>query len=171
MLLHSVILSFGGLPLLYYGDAIGTLNSLEYLADPTQAADNRWMNRSYFDWKKAKKRHEPGTVEQRIFSSLKKMIALRKETPAFADFDNRLLLAVDNSNLLVFSRCDPQQSRSRVLVIVNFNVETQALPAEVLRLQGFVQPEGMKDLCTGVRVAVENDALILPALSCQWLID
>ncbi|HQT70348.1 MAG TPA: amylosucrase [Thiobacillus sp.] len=171
VLLHSVILSFGGLPLLYYGDAIGTLNSLEYLADLTQAADNRWMNRSYFDWNKAKKRHEPGTVEQRIFDSLKKMIALRKEITAFADFDNRQLLAADNPNLLVFSRSDPQQSRIRVLVIVNFNGMAQTLPTEVLRMQGFVQPETMKDLCTGLHVPVDNDALILPALSCQWLVD
>ncbi len=46
MLLHGVIFAFGGIPLLYDGDAIGTLNSLEYLADPAKAADNRWMNRS-----------------------------------------------------------------------------------------------------------------------------
>ncbi|MDP1925682.1 MAG: amylosucrase [Thiobacillus sp.] len=171
VLLHGVILSFGGLPLLYYGDAIGTLNSLEYLADPSVAADNRWMHRSYFDWNKAKKRHETGTIEQRIFSALKKMIALRKETTAFADFDNRQLLAVDNPNLLVFSRSEPQQGRNRVLVVVNFNGEAQALPVDALRLQGFIQPDAMKDLCTGVRVEVENDALVLPALSCQWLTD
>ena len=106
----------------YYGDAIGTLNSLEYLADPSKAADNRWMHRSHFDWNKAAKRHETGTVEHRIFSALKKMIALRKETTAFADFDNRQLLAVDNPHLLVFSRNDPQNSRNRVLVIGNFSI-------------------------------------------------
>jgi amylosucrase len=171
VLLHSVIMSFGGIPLLYYGDAIGTLNSLEYLADPTQAADNRWMHRSHFDWNKAQKRHQTGTVEQRIFSTLKKMIALRKETTAFADFDNRQLLAVDNPNVLVFSRCDPQQNRNRVLVIVNFNSDSQTLPVEALRAYGFFQPDVMHDLCTGMRVEVDNDALILPALSCQWLTD
>lgn len=171
VLLHSVIMSFGGIPLLYYGDAIGTLNSLEYLADPAQAADNRWMHRSHFDWNKAKRRHQTGTVEQRIFSTLKKMIALRKETTAFADFDNRQLLAVDNPNLLAFSRCDPQQNRNRVLVIVNFNGESQTLPVEALRAYGFFQPDVMQDLCTGTRVEMENDALILPALSCQWLTD
>src|SRR5574340_316283 len=171
VLLHSVILSFGGIPLLYYGDAIGTLNSLEYLADPTVAADNRWMHRSYFDWNKAKKRHETGTVEQRIFSTLKKMIALRKETTAFADVDNRQFLAMDNPNLLVFSRSDSQQSRNRVLVIVNFNNEPQLLAAEALRTYGFFQTKVMKDLCTGACVEVENDALVLPALSCLWLTD
>jgi len=99
------------------------------------------------------------------------MIALRKEITAFADFDNRQLLAVDNPNLLVFSRSDPQQSRYRVLVVVNFNDAPQRLAVESLRTYGFVQPEAMKDLCTGARVMAENDALVLPALSCLWLTD
>ena len=129
LLLHSMILSFGGIPLLYYGDAIGMLNSLEYLDDPSKRDDNRWMHRSHFDWDKAEKRHQTGTVEQRIFSALKKIIALRKETMAFADFDNRQLLTVDNPNLLVFSRTDPQNIRNRVLVVGNFNVEAQTLPS------------------------------------------
>ena len=171
VLLHGVILSFGGIPLLYYGDAIGALNSLEYLADASKAADNRWMNRSNFDWNKAKKRHQTGTVEQRIFSALKKMIVLRKETTAFADMDNRQLLDVDTPNLLVFSRVDPSNSRNRVLVVANFNVEAQTLPSDALRSNGFLQPEAMKDLCTGERIEVSNDMVVLPPLSCLWLTD
>ncbi|MDD2893463.1 MAG: amylosucrase [Halothiobacillaceae bacterium] len=171
VLLHSVILSFGGIPLLYYGDAIGTLNSLEYLADPSKAADNRWMNRSHFNWVRAEKRHQIGSVEQRIFSPLKKMIALRKEISAFADFDNRQLLSVDVPNLLVFSRTDPQNSRNRVLVIGNFSDAAQTLPVEALRAHGFLLMDAMRDLCTGERVVVENDVITLPALSCHWLTD
>lgn len=171
VLLHSVILAFGGIPLLYYGDAIGTLNSLEYLADPAKADDNRWMHRSTFNWSKARMRHETGTVEQRIFSALKKMIALRKEITAFADFDNRQLLAVDNPNLLVFSRSDPQNSRNRVLVIVNFNDAAQWLPVASLRGHGYFQQAGMKDLCSGERLEVVNDCVVLPSLSCYWLTD
>ncbi|MHB1084034.1 MAG: amylosucrase [Thiobacillus sp.] len=171
LLLHSMILSFGGIPLLYYGDAIGMLNSLEYLADPSKCDDNRWMNRSHFDWDKAKKRHQTGTVEYRIFSALKKLIALRKETTAFADFDNRQLLLVDNPNVLVFSRTDPQNSRNKILVIGNFNVEEQTLPVGTLIPHGFFQQESMKDLCSGMRVTVEDDAIVVPALSCYWLAD
>lgn len=171
LLLHGTILAFGGIPLLYYGDAIGTLNSLEYLADPAKAADNRWMNRSNFDWNKAKRRHQTGTVEQRIFNALKRMIALRKEITAFADYDNRQLLPVDNPNLLVFARTDPQNSRNRVLVISNFNVVEQSLPVEALRHHGFFLPDGMKDLCTGMRVDAENDEIAVAPLSCYWLTD
>lgn len=171
LLLHGVILSFGGIPLLYYGDAIGMLNNLEYLADPLQRDDNRWMNRSYFDWNKAEKRHQSGAVEYRIFSALKKMISLRKEMTAFADFDNRQLFVVDNPNLLVFSRTDPQNSRNTVLVACNFNIETQALQIGPLRLHGLFQQGGMKDICSGAYITAENDALMIPPLSCYWLAD
>ena len=171
VLLHALILSFGGIPLLYYGDAVGTLNCLEYLADPSKAADNRWMNRSNFNWSKAEKRHETGTVEHRIFSALKRMIALRKETTAFADFDNRQLFPVDNPNLLVFSRTDPNNSRNRVLVMANFNDAPQALSITPLRSHGFFQPDGMQDLCGSARVEPENDVITLGPLTCYWLTD
>ncbi|MBU1568305.1 MAG: alpha-amylase family protein [Proteobacteria bacterium] len=171
MLLHSMILSFGGIPLLYYGDAIGTLNSLEYLEDPSKAADNRWINRSSFDWQKAEKRHETGTVEHRIFSELKKLIALRKETVVFADFDNRTLVSVDNPNLLVFFRADPQNSRNRVLVVANFNIDPQMLQVNELKASGFFLQDRMKDLCSGSSIQAENDSIVILPLTCYWLAD
>ncbi|HQS57421.1 MAG: alpha-amylase [Gallionellales bacterium 35-53-114] len=171
LLLHGMILSFGGIPLLYYGDAIGMLNNLEYLADPNHRLDTRWAHRSRFDWSKADKRHKKGTVEFRIFSELKKMIALRKETPAFADFDNRQLLAVENQNLLAFIRTDPQNSRNKVLVVGNFSVEAQMLQISSLRSFGLFQQDSMRNICTGAPVTVEKDAIIVPALCCYWLTD
>ena len=169
VLLHSMILSFGGIPLLYYGDAIGMLNCLAYLADASKRDDNRWINRSHFDWSKAERRHQTGTVEHRIFHALKKIIAVRKEVTAFADFDNRRLLTVENSCLLVFSRTDPQNSRAQVLVIGNFNVEPQTLQVGELRAHGFFLREGMRDLCSGAQLAIENEAVVLPPLSFYWL--
>lgn len=171
LLLHSMILSFGGIPLLYYGDAIGTLNSTAYLEDQTKRDDNRWVHRSHFDWNKAEKRKQSGTVEQRIFSALKKMIALRKETLAFADFDNRQLLALDNPNLLAFARVDPQNNRNRVLVIGNFNVEAQSFHADALIQAGFFHLGGMKDLFTGSRITMEQEQILVPPLSFYWLTD
>lgn len=171
VLLHSMILSFGGIPLLYYGDAVGMLNSQAYLADPAQRDDNRWLHRSYFDWDKAELRHTTGTVENRIFSALKKRIALRKEVPAFADCDNRTLLECDNSALLVFSRTDAQSTRTQVLVVANFNPAAQVLPVNGLRAYGFFLRDGMTDLCTGERLIVDNEAVQVPPLTCLWLVD
>ena len=171
VLMHSVILAFGGIALLYYGDAIGTLNCREYLTDSRRAVDNRWMNRSTFDWNKAKKRHDTGSVEQRIFSSLKKLIALRKETTAFADLDNRQLIEIPNPNLMLFVRTDPANSRNRVLVVANFNSAPQTLSLDELKSAGFVQPEMLNNLCTGERVEVTDSAINVAPLSCLWLAD
>lgn len=110
-------------------------------------------------------------MEHRIFTALKKLIAQRKETIAFADFDNRQLLAVGNPNLLVFSRTDPKNIRNRVLVIGNFNVKAQTLPLAALTPHGFFLQESMKDLCSGGRIEVENNEFALPPLSFYWLTD
>jgi amylosucrase len=171
LLLHSIILSFGGIPLLYYGDGIGMLNSVEYLADPVKRDDSRWAHRSSFDWNKAELRHKAGTVEQRIFTGLKKMIALRKELSAFSDFDNRQQVFVENPNLLVFVRSDPMSPRNRVLVVANFNMEPQQLNVEVLHPYGFFGHGSAKELCSGRRIEADEDAISVPALTCCWLAD
>jgi len=99
------------------------------------------------------------------------MIALRKQIAAFADFDNRQLLALDNPNLLAFSRSDPLNNRARVLVIGNFNHQAQSLPIEALQPHGFFLHGGMKDLCSGDNIDAVNDTLLLPPLACMWLTD
>ena len=171
VLLHSMILAFGGIPLLYYGDAIGMLNSLEYLADPTKSDDNRWLHRSRFEWEKAERRHQSGTVEHRIFSALKKLIALRKETVVFADIDNRRMLSTDNPHLLVFSRTDPHNNRNRVLVVGNFGDEPQSLNVDVFSSCGFFQQHLMKDLYSGRSIVADDETVAIPARSFYWLTD
>src|SRR5690606_37906909 len=70
LLLHSAIMAFGGIPLLYYGDAIGTLNDRSYLEDEHKQHDSRWLHRPRLDWTKAALRNTHGTIENRIFTPL-----------------------------------------------------------------------------------------------------
>lgn len=169
VLLHSMILAFGGLPLIYYGDAIGMLNDLTYLDEPAKANDTRWAHRSHFDWAKAERRHQSGTVEQRLFNALKKLIALRKTLLAFADFDNRQLLSVSNPNLFVFTRSEPTNSRNKVLVVGNFNTEAQTLPLDELSGCALSQRADVKDLVAGTRLALQGNTLLIEPLSFCWL--
>lgn len=166
LLLHSVILSFGGLPLLYYGDAIGMLNSLQYLDDPSKRHDSRWAHRSSFDWEKAERRFMQGSIEQRIFLPLKKLIAIRKETPAFADLDNRELIPSTNDHMLVFSRTHPHGS---LLVVCNFSDQEQSLSLSEVIARGFFQHGRMVDLCSGGFIDSIDEQITTPALSFHWL--
>jgi amylosucrase len=43
-LLRSIMMSIGGIPLLYIGDEWGMLNDYTYLSDPSKAADSRWVH-------------------------------------------------------------------------------------------------------------------------------
>jgi amylosucrase len=169
LLLHGMILSFGGIPMLYYGDAIGTLNDDSYLNDESKNDDSRWIHRPKMNWEKAMQRTQPGTVEYSIFNAVKKMISIRKEIPAFADRNNRELLNVDNPHLFVFSRFDQINSSSRVLVIGNFNDEPQFLDLSPLQRMGFFQYDSIKNLCNGESLHAMNGNLMIPARSFYWL--
>ncbi len=171
LLLHSMIMSFGGIPLLYYGDELGTLNDMSFLDDEHKSSDTRWSHRSNMDWDQAERRHQTGTTEQRIFNALKKMIAIRKEISAFADFNNRELISVDNPHLFVFSRYDLTHASTGVLVVGNFDANPQYLDLEPLSRVFRLDYTQVKDLYSGDRPAIFKDQLVIPPFSFYWLSD
>lgn len=171
LLLHSLILSFGGIPLLYYGDEIGTLNDCHYLDDEHKAHDSRWAHRPTFDWDKAERRHAPGSIEHRIFTGLKKMIAIRKEIPAFADFNNRELIPLDNPNLFAFTRFNLSRPSGRVLVVCNFDANPQYLDLTNHSIKATLGVGQIRDLYTGDTPAMFKQQLVIPPFQFYWLSD
>ncbi|BBN59065.1 alpha-amylase family glycosyl hydrolase [Hydrogenovibrio marinus] len=168
LLLHSLIFSFGGIPLLYYGDEIGTLNDDSYLANPYKMDDTRWVHRPTINWEKADLRNVPGTVEYAIFSALKRMIAVRKEIEVFADFNNRELIEVDNPNLFVFERYNLHRQADHVLVVANFNSEPQYLNLSEIG-EWKQQQHQIVDLYTGKSPDIYKDTLVIPRFGFYWL--
>ena len=171
LLLHSMIMSFGGIPLLYYGDELGTLNDMSFLNDVHKSSDTRWSHRSCISWERAEQRHQPGTIEHRIFMALKKMIAVRKEITAFADFNNRELIQVDNPHLFVFSRFDIARSSGGVLVVGNFDAKPQYLDLAPLEKVFRLNYKHARDLYSGDTPAIFKDQLVIPPFHFYWLSD
>jgi len=168
LLLHSFIMSFGGIPLLYYGDEVGTTNDYSYLDDNSKASDNRWMHRPILDWEDMDRRFELGTTENQIFEGIKKLIALRKEISAFSDFNNREILDVSNEHLFVFLRMN-LSTDERVLVIGNFDESPQYLDLKDLEQKGFFQYGQIIDLFSQESPAIFHGQLIVPPLHFYWL--
>lgn len=169
LLFHSMILSFGGIPLLYYGDEIGTINDDSYVNDPIKASDSRWVHRHVIDWEKAELRHTSGTVEYEIFTALKRMIAVHKETGIFADFNNRDLIEVENPHLFVFERYDITRVSERVLVVANFDGKPQNLDLDSLLSWGAPHYGQLVDLYSGQRPEIFKNTLVVPGFSFYWL--
>ena len=170
LLLHGMILSFGGIPLLYYGDELGTLNDDSYRDDPYKKGDTRWVHRPSIDWDRAVLRNTPGTVEYEIFSALKRMIAVRKEIDVFADFNNRELIEVGNPHLFVFGRYHLQKQNEQVLVVANFSDKPQHLNLEDLGNWG-TQYRSLVDLYRGESPDVFKNSLVIPGFGFYWLFE
>jgi amylosucrase len=169
VLLHSIILSFGGIPLLYNGDALGVLNDYSYLDDAHKHNDNRWIHRPKINWERAENRKKQGTVEYTIFNAIKKLIAIRKETSAFADFNNRELVDAKNDHLFCFIRFNHQRPSERVLVVANFDAHPQYLDLEVISGNGISLYSQFTDLYSGRNPAQYDRRIVLPSYHFYWL--
>jgi amylosucrase len=169
LLLHSMIMSFGGIPLLYYGDELGTLNDTSFQVDPNRANDSRWIHRPRIDWNRAKRRHVRGTAEQQIFDGLRKMIDARKGILAFADHNNRELIETANPHLFVFLRQNHRQAHDSVLVIGNFSDQPQHFDLKELGVRRPLVNRDLQDLLSGETPVVENNRIEIPACGFHWL--
>lgn len=163
---HAVIFAYGGLPLLYYGDEIGTGNNYAYLDDPDQSYDNRWMHRPIIDWEKAKLRKEKGSVEQRIFDGLRVLIHLRKASPEMADRNSCSLEYSGNQHVFSFLRWN--EGGARTMVLANFSGQEQTIHIHVLENCG-MQPVKLIDKISSHPPIFKDGLLLIPALTTYWL--
>jgi glycosidase len=132
LLIHGLLLFVGGIPLLYLGDEIGTLNDYTFRNDSTKTNDSRWVHRPVIDWQKMEKRNQPDTVEEKLFNGFLQLTRIRKQNPAFSvgELD---VISTDNDHVLGFVR---HAGIERILLLANFSEESQIIPANLLRLYG-----------------------------------
>lgn len=138
LMAHAVFIGYGeGIPLIYMGDEIGLLNDYDFVKDPARKDDNRWLHRPKMDWAKAEKRHQPGTVEQRIFYGIKQLLEARARTHHLHSGFATHPIWQSNPHLLVLKRNHPEGT---LVQVYNFSEHDQALPWDTLRQEGIVQP-------------------------------
>jgi amylosucrase len=130
VLIHGLILTIGGIPLIYLGDEIGQLNDYRYQQDPTNASDSRWVHRPSVDWQVFERRHVHGSVEALVFERLRQMIVLRQNNLVFAGQHAQVIQTGDR-HVLGFVR---SHGTERALLLANFSERPRTLAANLLRL-------------------------------------
>lgn len=160
LLIHSVILSIGGIPLLYLGDELGQLNDYGYRDDPAKHDDSRWVHRPRIDWERAERRHDPGTVEGQLYARLRRLIDLRQQQPVFAGGAMRVI-ETRSDHVFGYERHGAGQ---RLLVLANFSDEAQ--PAYL----GLAWGGPLRDLVTGEPVTHTGSVRVRP-YGYLWLME
>ena len=165
-LLYGLVSSLVGIPMVFSGDELASLNDYAYQSEAEHAEDNRWMHRPRMDWEAAGKRSEEGTREARIFHSIQRFFSLRRDIPAFAQDAGFRVLASGSENVLLVQRCPRSEDERRVAVAANFSPEERAFPLAALG-PGF-GPSPL-DLLAGRAVTTFGGMAILPAYGLSWL--
>ncbi|NCD35429.1 MAG: alpha-amylase, partial [Spartobacteria bacterium] len=131
--LHAVIMSIGGIPLIYYGDELAMINDYSYKGDPKLAFDNRWMHRPVMDWNRARRAQQGEGVEGRIYQAIKKMIAVRRTLMEFNGNDDYQMCWTGNEHVFAYLR---EYQQYRTLVLMNFSDQPQRVSVNVLMRAG-----------------------------------
>jgi amylosucrase len=156
LLIHSIIISAGGIPLIYLGDEIGTLNDYSYRDDPAKANDSRWVHRPAMNWERAGCRNDGSSLEGRIYAGLRRLIQLRQTHPAFGAGALEVL-ETGSDHILAF-RCT--RGGDRLVVGANFSEHPQMLAGPYLRAAAAA--DQAIDLITGQSYAAAQDLELAP---------
>ncbi|WP_049822890.1 alpha-amylase family protein [Arthrobacter sp. H41] len=164
LLAHSIILSTGGIPLLYLGDEVGQLNDYSYAQDPAQAEDTRWVGRPGYPAGRYAVKDDPATDAGAVFSRLHRLIEVRRLTPEFAG--GRLVpFSTNNAQVLGYQRPGaPGAGGSMVLALANFADSRQDISAETL---SGLAPSAV-ELLSGTFITLA-DGISLDAYGVVWL--
>jgi amylosucrase len=172
LLIHSVILAIGGVPLLYSGDELGLLNDYSYQVDPSKAHDERWVHRIAVTDSDVLLSRDKTTPFFEIAKGLENMIKVRQQNAIFGAARTDILDA-GNEHIFSFSRTGNRmpEDKSELLVLCNFSEQTQSLNlASMKSTSGTFFATSATDLLTQTKYPDIPDSIDLGPLEVKWLL-
>ena len=165
ILLYAVAFAYGGIPLIYMGDELAMRNDHSYLDDPALADDNRWMHRPHMDWAAAERRHDPDTLEGRVFGWMRRLSAARKDILALRTGGVADVLGVDNGAIFAWHRRHPRSGH--FVGLANFSEHPQTVNPAAFGQFGWLETA----LSSDGPLEVHEGRAYLPPLSFAWLVE
>ena len=135
LLIHNIILTVGGIPLIYLGDEVGMLNDYRFRDDPSKSSDSRWVHRLPADPLRYAQRNDQESLPGRIYLGLRELITKRQQNPLLAG-GSTTFLDCGNPHLFGYIR---QRGQCQLMMVNNFSDHPQSLPQNSLRLGGLGQ--------------------------------
>ena len=155
-MLHAFMFTLSGVPVLYSGDEIAAENDYKYHDDPFKCEDSRYLHRGSLDWDKAEQRNVPGTIENRIFTAIKRQEELRAAYKVFDDAADTWVIDTYNDHVLALGR---YYQGEKLIALFNF--------ADTDETARVYDPSMFTDLVTGEQR--DADAITLPGGTYLWL--
>lgn len=164
LLVHALILAESGIPLLYSGDELATINDYSYRQDPKKAHDSRWLHRPFFNWERAENRTILSTNEGQVFSKLKQLIAIRAGHDIFrSDIHTKVIECYEQA---VYSFVKYHYGQIFIF-IGNFSEDRQFINTNAFHANGIFSQKN--DIVQGKTVDFNNDRVLVGPYEFLWL--
>ena len=122
-MLHALVFTLSGIPVLYSGDEIAKENDYSYHLDPRKAEDSRYLHRGSMDWAKAEKRSDPATPEGAVFAGISRLEKRRAKYGVFDSGADVWIQDTGNDQVLGIGR---YYQGEKLLGLFNFSKDPQA---------------------------------------------
>jgi amylosucrase len=117
------------------------------------------------DWEAAERRHDPASVEGRLWSGLQRLIAARRRTRAIHVQGVTEPLWTGNDHVFGLLR---ERAGQRLLLLANFTPERQPVQLAVVHDHGFELSQDAAR-ADGRPVTAQGDVVVLEPLQYLWL--
>ncbi len=149
VMLHAFMLFQAGIPVIYSGDEVGQVNDYSYKDDPEKRMDSRYIHRGAFQWSLVKNIEKPGTVQERLFTALRRLETLRAEHEAFGTGAKAATCASGDDGVLILKRTGEKET---LVGIYNFSRERKEI----------AWTEGGTDMLTGETLGSDGRVWLRP---------
>ncbi len=166
LLAYTVVLGWGGVPVLWSGDELGTCNDMAWEREPGHAQDNRWAHRPRLAPGPLARRHDSATVEGRVFAGLRGLAATRAALPHLHAGVASDVLELSDPGVLPVLRRHPV---GPLLELFNVTAGWRPWPIERVHAAGIAEPW---DALTSRPVQAGDDGSVwLAPYAALWLVE
>jgi amylosucrase len=165
-LAHAIIAGWGGIPVVWSGDELGSPGDPNWAQEPAHAEDNRWVHRPRVTDADRAGRFQQGSDAQRVFDGIARIAKVRAGLPmlhAEAPVD---VQSESDDGLLVVRRRHPSGT---LVALYNVTAEHRSFPHAQLIELGIPAP---------VEVLSQHDLQVddtgsvwLPPYAAWWIVD
>lgn len=122
VMLHAFLLMQSGIPVIYSGDEIGTVNDYSYKEDAEKAGDSRYLHRGKLNWELVDKIEKEGSVQAQVFDRLDGLEKIRKNEKAFVSTAATWTLETWDNAVLCMVRIEKGE---KIIGLFNFSDENK----------------------------------------------
>jgi sucrose phosphorylase len=159
---HTIMLALEGVPAFYIHSLLGTENDLQGVAN---TGELRAINRHNWDAEDLQQKLDnPELPHRKVFESLKEMIKIRREQPAFHPNATQYTLHFGNE-VFAFWRESLNREQS-IFALHNISDKQQVIPIVELNL---IATESWRDLLSGEKITDCKQSIVLEPYQCAWI--